>query len=118
PECSAKKKQEYEDRGLPENQENVPFPKPGEYETAKRQVGELRKLIPQDLKPEVVRPGEVGTKVEKSKLVPNGKPTKDPVGLAVDIFVALRAEKEWAENIPKTMEHATDLVKQAQKELS
>ncbi|KKK79592.1 hypothetical protein LCGC14_2831940, partial [marine sediment metagenome] len=61
-----------------------------------------------DKKPEVVRPGEA--KTWKS----NGRNPydKDPVGLAVDVFCALR-EKNPDEFVDKTMERAIATVKQA-----
>ena len=99
PECSAKKKQEWE--AMQEDVPQAPKPAtPGEFE--------------------VVRPGEpkVNTYVvdmPKPKVFP-----KDPVGLAVDIFCALINNPLYDKGVPTgdVMDLATDLVKRAQKELS
>ncbi|HEC66351.1 MAG TPA: hypothetical protein ENI23_13775 [bacterium] len=103
PECSAKKKQEWEDNQGP---------------------GELIKQ-PEDPKPEVVRPGEkvidnsfdlVNKENEKYTKPKRGPYDKDPVGLAVDIFCATCMATE--EDGEVTMAQAIARVKQAQKELS
>ncbi len=126
--CSAKKKQEWNDNvdKTPEVGDKIHAhgmamgkPEVFEAEDPKPEVFEA-----EDPKPEVVRLGlttieEIQAKSKAERFTHNpkrGQFDKDPVGLAVDIFCVLRAQTD--EEVEVTMSTATDLVKQAQKELS
>ena len=103
PECSAKKKAEFEGRTA------IPTPEM------------VKQVIEDNTKPEVVRPGEdknwmTDAKISKERWTYNNC----KLMCAKDIFCALIAEEKIEANIGnvnKLMTYCTDLVKQAQKEL-
>ena len=84
--------------------------------TARRQVGELRELIPQDEKPEVVKPGIV---IDKVKPIGNGYRTPEQMIMcemmhdAKDVFCAMMGEVGFKDTPEESMKYAIKLVKQA-----